>query len=62
MGAWSDAEATMRQIWAMVGAVASTRTVVLLGRILPELTHTHVPGSTRDTAEQVALLLRQVTD
>lgn len=61
VGAWSDAEATMCQIGAMVGDVASTRTVVLLGRILPELRHTHVPGSTRDTAEQLALLLRQAT-
>lgn len=59
VGAWSDAETTMCQIGAMVGDVASTRTVVLLGRILPELKDEHVPGSTRDTAEQLALLLRQ---
>ncbi len=61
VGAWSDAEATMCQIGAMVGDVASTRTVVLLGRILPELRDEQVPGSTRDTAEQLALLLRQAT-
>ncbi len=61
VAAWSDAEATMCQIGAMVGDVASTRAVVLLGRILPELKDEHVPGSTRDTAEQLALLLSQAT-
>ena len=61
VGAWSDAETTLCQIGAMVGDVASTRAVVLLGRILPALKDEHVPGSTRDTAEQVALLLRQAT-
>ncbi|MGH3898602.1 MAG: helix-turn-helix domain-containing protein [Pseudonocardiaceae bacterium] len=59
VGAWSDAEATMRQIGAMVGDVASTRTVVLLVRILSELKHEHVPGSTRETAEQLEFLLSQ---
>jgi hypothetical protein len=59
VGAWSDAETTMRQIGAMVGDVASTRTEVLLARILPELQREHVPGSTRETAEQLALLLSQ---
>jgi hypothetical protein len=59
VAAWSDAETTMCQIGAMVGEVASTRAVVLLGRILPELKGEHVPGSTRDTAEQLALLLSQ---
>ena len=59
VGAWSDAETTMRQIGAMVGHVASTRAEVLLARVLPALTDEHVPGSTRDTAEQVTLLLNQ---
>ncbi|MGH3799808.1 MAG: XRE family transcriptional regulator [Pseudonocardiaceae bacterium] len=59
--AWSDAETTMCQIGAMVGDVASARAVVLLGRILPQLKDEHVPGSTRDTAEQLALLLSRVT-
>ena len=59
VGAWSDAETTMRRIGAMVGDVASTRGVVLLARILPELQREHVPGSTRETAEQLALLLSQ---
>ncbi len=59
VGAWSDAETTMRQIGAMVGDVASTRAAVLLARILPGFKDEHVPGSTRDTAEQLALLLRQ---
>ncbi|MGH3866469.1 MAG: helix-turn-helix domain-containing protein [Pseudonocardiaceae bacterium] len=59
VGAWSDAETTMRQIAPMVSEVASTRGVVLLARILPELQHEHVPGSTRETAEQLALLLSQ---
>ncbi|MGH4008306.1 MAG: helix-turn-helix domain-containing protein [Pseudonocardiaceae bacterium] len=59
VGAWSDAENTMCQIGAMVGDVASTRTVVLLARILPELKREHVPGSTRETAEQLELLLSQ---
>ncbi len=52
VGAWSDAETTMRQIGVMVGGVASTRGVVLLARILPELQREHVAGSTRETAEQ----------
>ncbi|MGH3867490.1 MAG: XRE family transcriptional regulator [Pseudonocardiaceae bacterium] len=59
VGAWSDAETTMRQIGAMVGDVASTRTEVLLSRTLPELRREHVPGSTRETAEQLTLLLSQ---
>lgn len=54
VGAWSDAETTMRQIGAMVGDVASTRTEVLLARTLPELRREHVPASTRETAEQLA--------
>jgi hypothetical protein len=58
VGAWSDAETTMGQIGAMVGDVASTRAVVLLGRILPELTSEHVPRSTRDAAEHLTLLLQ----
>jgi hypothetical protein len=61
VGAWSDAETTMCQIGIMVGDVASTRAAVLLGQILHELKDEHVPESTRDTAEQVALLLRQAT-
>ncbi|MGH3924726.1 MAG: hypothetical protein ACRDTT_18010, partial [Pseudonocardiaceae bacterium] len=59
VGAWSDAEATMRQIATMVSDVSSTRTVILLAGILSELKHEHVPGSTRETAEQLALLLSQ---
>ncbi|HKR52309.1 MAG TPA: XRE family transcriptional regulator, partial [Pseudonocardiaceae bacterium] len=59
VGAWSDAETTIRQIGELVGDVASTRTVVLLTRILPELKHEHVPGSTRETAEQLEFLLSQ---
>lgn len=61
VGAWNDAERTMCQIGAMVGDVVSTRTVVLLGRILAKLKDEHMPGNTRDTAAQLALLLRQAT-
>jgi transcriptional regulator with XRE-family HTH domain len=61
VGAWSDAETTMRQISTMVSDVSSTRTVVLLTAILPKLQHERVPGSTRDTAEQLALLLSQAS-
>lgn len=61
VGSWSEAEATMRQIATMVGDVASTRTVVLLSRILPELRREHVRASTRETAEQLTLLLSQAT-
>jgi hypothetical protein len=61
VGAWSDAETTMCQIGAVVGDVASTRAAVLLARILPEFTYAHVPESTRDTAEQLTLLLSQAT-
>jgi len=57
VGAWNDAETTMRQIEAMVGQAASTRAEVLLAGILPALTHKRVPGSTRDTAKQLTLLL-----
>ncbi|MCA1675457.1 MAG: hypothetical protein LC799_25815, partial [Actinobacteria bacterium] len=59
VGAWSDAETTMRQIATMVSDVASTRVEVLLGQILPELTSGHVAASTRDTAEQLTSLLSQ---
>ncbi len=59
VGAWRDAEATMRQIATMVSDVSSTRTVVLLAGILSRLRHEHVPGSTRETAEQLSLLLSQ---
>ncbi|MDQ3765583.1 MAG: hypothetical protein M3460_30405 [Actinomycetota bacterium] len=59
VGAWNDAETTMCQIATMVSDVASTRTAVLLAGILPGLKHEHVPGSTRETAEQLALLLSQ---
>lgn len=56
-GTWNDAEATMHQIAPLAGEVASARTVVLLSRILPELKQDHVPRSTRETAEQLTLLL-----
>lgn len=59
VGAWNDAETTMRQIATLVGDVASTRTVVLLSRILPALKGERVPRSTREIAEQLALLLNQ---
>lgn len=59
VGAWSDAETTMRQIASMASDVSSTRTVVLLAGILSDLKHEHVPGSTRETAEQLGLLLSQ---
>ncbi|MGH3719767.1 MAG: XRE family transcriptional regulator [Pseudonocardiaceae bacterium] len=61
VGAWRDAEATMRQIAAMVGHVNSARMVVLLAGILPELKHEHIPGNTRETAEQLSLLMSQKT-
>lgn len=61
VGAWSDAETTMRQIAAMVSDVSSTRTVVLLTAILSELQHEQMPTSTRETAEQLALLVRWAT-
>ncbi|PZS40041.1 MAG: hypothetical protein DLM62_04970 [Pseudonocardiales bacterium] len=59
VGAWSDAEATMRQIATMIIDVSSTRTVVLLAGILPDLEYEHIPGSTREIAEQLTLLLAQ---
>jgi hypothetical protein len=61
VGAWNDAETTMRQIATMVGHVNSIRMVVLLAGILPELKHEHIPESTRDTAEQLRSLLAQTT-
>jgi hypothetical protein len=61
VGAWSAAETTMRQIAAMVSDVSSTRTVVLLTAMLSELQHEQMPTSTRETAEQLALLVRRVT-
>jgi transcriptional regulator with XRE-family HTH domain len=61
VGAWSDAETTMRQIATMVSDVSSTRTVVLLTAILPELQHERVPASTRETGGQLALLLSRAT-
>ncbi|MGH3826488.1 MAG: XRE family transcriptional regulator, partial [Pseudonocardiaceae bacterium] len=61
VGAWRDAETTMSQITTMVGQVNSTRMVVLLTGILPELQRKHIPGSTRETAEQLRLLLSQAT-
>ena len=60
VGAWSDAERTMRQIATMVSDVSSTRTVVLLTGILPKLQHERVPASTRETAEQLRMLLDHV--
>jgi hypothetical protein len=45
----------------MIGDVASTRGMVLLARILPKLKHEHITGSTRETAEQLTLLLSQAT-
>ena len=59
MGAWSDAETTMRQIATMVSDVSSTRTVVLLTAILPKLQQEQVPVSTREIAEQLRMLLDQ---
>jgi transcriptional regulator with XRE-family HTH domain len=59
VGAWSDAETTIGQIATMVSDVSSARTVVLLTAILPELQRDKVPLSTRETAEQLALLLSQ---
>jgi transcriptional regulator with XRE-family HTH domain len=59
VGAWSDAETTMRQIASMVSDVSSARTVVLLSEILSELKYEQLPGSTHETAEQLALLLGQ---
>lgn len=61
VGAWSDAETTMHQIATMVSDVSSTRTVVLLTAILPQLQCEQVPASTRETAEQLALLLSRST-
>jgi hypothetical protein len=55
VGAWSDAEETMRQIATMVSDVSSTRTVVLLTTILPELQRDKVPALTRETAEQLGV-------
>jgi hypothetical protein len=57
VGAWIDAETTMREIATMVSDVSSTRTVVLLTAILPQLQRDNVPSSTRETGEQLALLL-----
>jgi hypothetical protein len=61
VGAWNDAETTMRQIVTMIGDVNSTRMVVLLTGILPELKHEHRPESARETAEQLRSLLSQIT-
>ena len=58
VGAWRDAEATMHQLMPLVGEVASTRTTVLLGKLLPKPTTAVAPDSTRDTAEQLQLTLR----
>ena len=57
VGAWSDAQATMHQIVPLAREVASTRAVVLLSRVLPELKYEYVPRGTRETAEQVTALL-----
>ncbi len=62
VGAWHDAGATMHQLMPLVGEVASTRTTVLLGKVLPKLTAAVAPGSTRDTAEQLQLTLRCTDD
>ena len=61
MGAWNDAEETMCQIATMVNDVSSTRTVILLDQILLKLRREQIPSSTRETAEQLALLLRRAT-
>jgi hypothetical protein len=61
VGAWRDAETTMSQIMTMVGQVNSTRAVILLARILPDIQHKHIPGNTRETAEQLRLSLNQTT-
>jgi transcriptional regulator with XRE-family HTH domain len=61
VGAWNDAETTMQEIATMVCDVSSTRTVVLLTAILPKLQHEGVPPSTRETGEQLALLLSRAT-
>ncbi|MGH3832536.1 MAG: XRE family transcriptional regulator [Pseudonocardiaceae bacterium] len=61
VGAWSDAETNMRQITTMVGHVNSTRVVVPPAGILPELNHENIPGSTRETAEQLRFLLSPET-
>ncbi|MGH3882575.1 MAG: helix-turn-helix domain-containing protein [Pseudonocardiaceae bacterium] len=59
VGAWRDAETTMRQIATMVSDVSSTRTAVLLSAILAELQHEQVPRSTREIGEQLGMLLNQ---
>jgi hypothetical protein len=61
VGAWSGTERTMHQIATMVSDVSSTRTVVLFTAILPKLQHERVPASTRETAEQLALLLSRAS-
>ncbi len=55
--AWRDTETTMREIATIVSDVSSTRTVVLLDATLPRLRHEQVSASTRETAEQLTLLL-----
>jgi tetratricopeptide (TPR) repeat protein len=59
VGAWNDAETTMRQITTIVDHVNCTRVVVLLAGVLPTLNQEHIPKSTRETAEQLTLLLGQ---
>jgi transcriptional regulator with XRE-family HTH domain len=59
VAAWSDAETTMCQIATMASDVSSTRTVVLLAAILAELQREQIPASTRETAEQLRMLLNQ---
>jgi transcriptional regulator with XRE-family HTH domain len=60
VGTWRDAETTMHQITTMVSDVSSTRTVVLLEQILLKLQRERIPTSTRETAEQLVLLLRRM--
>jgi hypothetical protein len=51
--AWRDAEATLHQLTAWAGVIASRRTVVLIERSLPRLREPHVPVGTREAAEQL---------
>lgn len=59
VGAWGDADRTMREIATMVSDVSSTRTVVLLAAVLAELQREQIPASARETAEQLKMLLNQ---
>lgn len=59
LGAWTDAETTLRTLIPLAGEVASTRTVVLLGEALGRLDGApgKVPGRALEQAEKLRMVL-----